>query len=161
MATSVDTNVISFLLLDAEQGKADAAQAALETPMQAGNIVVCGPVFAELLATEVWDAATLLAALAEMRFDLDLSMDTETWAGAVYAYAGYLRTRRPTEYMCPKCQAQQRFRCRACRQELSWPKHILSDFLIGAHAARRGHALLTDDTGLYASFFPHLPLRRL
>jgi len=153
VATSVDTNVIGYLLLDADGDRADAAEAALRGALGAGRIVVCGPVFAELLATEAWDAPTLLSALATMRFDVHLPLDAGVWPVAAQAYAGYLRSRRPADYVCPRCLVRG--------QELSRPKHILSDFLIGADADHHGHALLTDDAGLYEAFFPRVPLRRL
>lgn len=66
MATSVDTNVITFLLLDADATKADAAQRGLEQALARGRILVCGPVFSELLAAGAWDAPTLRSSLADM-----------------------------------------------------------------------------------------------
>lgn len=152
MVTCVDTNVISYLLLDADPDKAAAAQTALDNASGAGRIVVCGPVFAELLAAGAWDQPALLAGLSAMRLDLELDFDRHVWVGASVAYARYLAARRPADYTCPRCLARQRFRCRQCGQELSRPKHVLSDFLIGAFAQSREYALLTDDV----TRFPHI-----
>lgn len=158
MATSVDTNVLSYLLLNDDESLADAAERALQEAAAGGILLVCGPVFAELLAVGTWDASELASALSEVGIEIDDRWDRDVWAEAAAGFARYLRTRRPAEYVCPNCGTRQRFRCRTCRAELGRPRHVLADFLIGGHAARYGCALLTNDVGLYQSFFPQLHL---
>jgi predicted nucleic acid-binding protein len=41
------------------------------------------------------------------------------------------------------------------------PRRILADFLIGAHAQKRGYRLLTLDEGFYPTAFPRLVLARV
>jgi hypothetical protein len=49
MTTAIDTNVI-VALWDADLGATTAARTALEAAFQRGNLTVCPPVFAELVA---------------------------------------------------------------------------------------------------------------
>ncbi len=161
MATSVDTNVLSYLLLDSDKALADAAEQALANAAAEGIVAVCGPVFAELLAIGVWDATGLAAELSKSHIEVDDRFSRDAWVEAANAFAHYLDARRPAEYLCPTCGTRQRFRCRSCGSELGRPKHVLTDFLIGAHAKHFAYALLTHDTGVYESFFPQLRLLRL
>ncbi len=156
VATSVDTNVLSYLLLDQDAALADAAVRALQGAAGLGAVVVGGPVMSELLAIGKWDEPELSARLGEAGIEIDDRWDREVWAYAAAAFNRYLGTRRPAEYECPQCGTRQRFRCHSCHADLGKPKHVLSDFLIGAHALRYDCALLTNDVGPYRSFFPDL-----
>ena len=156
MATSVDTSVLSYLLLNEDPYLADAAERALHLAAQEGALVVSGPVMAELLAIGKWDEAELTSRLNEAGILIDDRWDRAVWSNAATAFSLYLSSRRPAEYDCPQCGTRQRFRCNSCHAELGKPKHVLSDFLIGAHALRYDCSLLTNDVGPYQSFFPDL-----
>ena len=134
MATSVDTNRLRCLLLDSDKALADATEQALADAAAEGIVVVCGPVFAELLAVGVWDAPGLAAELPRSHIEVNDRFSQDAWVAAAKAFAHYLDARRPAEYLCPNCGARQRFRCRSCGSELGRPKHAFTDFLIGAHA---------------------------
>ncbi len=103
MATSVDTNVLSYLLLDSDKALADADEQALAGAAAEGIVVVCGPVFAELLAIGVWDAAEL----PRSHIEIDDRFNQDVWVDAVKAFAHYLDARRPAEYLCPDCSTRQ------------------------------------------------------
>lgn len=156
MATSVDTNVLSYLMLDQDAALADAAVRALQGAAEQGAVVVSGPVMAELLAIGTWDEPELSARLSEAGIEIDDRWDRAVWTYAAAAFNRYLATRRSAEYECPQCGTRQRFRCNACHADLGKPKHVLSDFLIGAHALRYDCSLLTNDVGPYRSFYPDL-----
>lgn len=47
---------------------------------------------------------------------------------------------------------------RKCRQAGGGRERVLPDFLIGAHAAIRGHAILTRDPKGYRTYFPSVEL---
>ncbi len=156
MATSVDTNVLSYLLLNEDPDLADAAERALQRAAQEGAVVVSGPVLAELLAVGKWEEPELTTRLIEVGIEIDDRWDRTVWTYAAAAFNRYLSIRRPAEYECPQCGTRQRFRCSSCHAELGKPKHVLSDFLIGGHALRYECTLLTNDVGPYRSFFPDL-----
>jgi hypothetical protein len=111
---------------------------------------------AELLAVGTWDASQLATRLLDAGIEMDDRWDREVWAQAAAGFSRYLLARRPAEYVCPNCGTRQRFRCGTCGAELGKPRHVLADFLIGGHASRYECSLLTNDVGLYRSFFPNL-----
>lgn len=154
MATSADTNVLSYLLLNEHPTFADAAERALKTVASDGIVLVSGPVMAELLAVGTWDSSQLESKLLNAGLEIDDRWDVDVWAHAAAGFRRFLSARRSSEYVCPNCGTQQRFRCAACNAELGKPRHVLADFLIGGHASRYECALLTNDVGVYRSFFP-------
>lgn len=77
MATSVDTNVLSYLLLNESPTLADAAERALLSAAKDGILLVCGPVMAELLAVGTWDASQLATSLLDAGIEIDDRWDRE------------------------------------------------------------------------------------
>ncbi len=156
VATSVDTNVLSYLLLNNDPGLADAAERALTRATREGAVLVSGPVMAELLAVGKWDGTELASRLTEAGIDIDDRWDLEIWTHAAAAFTRYMKTGHRAGSACPHCGTHQRLRCRCCHAELGWPKHVLSDFLIGGHALHYECSLLTHDAEPYRAFFPDL-----
>jgi predicted nucleic acid-binding protein len=103
-----------------------------------GGVVVCGPVYAELLAhpkaTQTFVDGFLTATGVAVEFDLDEAI----WREAARGFADYAHRRRGAG------GAQ--------------PKRLLVDFLVGAHALARADRLLTLDANRYAQDFPALTI---
>ena len=128
MITAVDTNVLLDIFIpDDEHGP--QSKAWLTTAYNAGAIVVCDIVYAELVPS-FGDRAALDRALREINA-VPSPIDT---AIAYEAGLHWLRYRRAGG-------ARQR---------------IISDFLIGAHAVAVADSFLTRDRGFYATYFPDL-----
>jgi predicted nucleic acid-binding protein len=137
MTTAIDTNVI-VALWDADQRAALAARTALEAAFQRGNLTVCAPVFAELIAAPGRTEDFVNGFLEETGIAVDWDMSEAVWRSAGLAFQGYSERRR-------------KHRGTAIRR-------ILADFLIGAHADAHGYRLLTMDEHLYGAAFPTLTI---
>jgi predicted nucleic acid-binding protein len=135
MTTSVDTNVIVALWWTADPLNQAAARL-LKTARKRGPLIVVAPVFAELMGDPQRTEAELDRFLGEAGIAVEWAFEDALWRDAGRAYQSYIQRRRSSSS--------------------SFPRRILADFLIGAHASRRGYALLTLDKRLYAAAFPKL-----
>jgi len=135
MTTAVDTNII-VALWDRNFELNSAAQSALDAALAQGGLIISAPVFAELMACPGRDQAFLDTFCRDARIAIDWKVDEATWRTAGQAYQAYAARRR--------------------RQGEPGPRRILADFVIGAHALRNGHELLTLDGRLYRAAFPGL-----
>ena len=140
MTTSIDTNVI-VALWDADTVLSSRAQAALDSALRAGNLVLAGPVFSELMAAPGRDERFLDLFLQDTGIAVEWDLDQTTWRFAGRAYQAYAADRR--------------------KQRDAGPRRILADFLIGAHALRRGFRLITLDDRIYRRAFPGLAIARV
>ncbi len=123
MSAAVDTNVLLPVL------RGDGASASVLVPfldrfIGSVGLVVSGPVYAELADAPGMQVASLDRFLAaEIGVEVDLARDVWLFAAASYrSYAG-----------------------RRQASGVGWPRCILADFLIGAHAQLRVDLLLTFD----------------
>lgn len=135
MTTAIDTNVI-VALWDTDEATSSAALLALDAALARGPLVVCAPVSAELMAAPGRDEASVDRFFQETGIAVDWNLDEPIWRIAGRAFQAYAARRR--------------------KQPGPPPRRILADFLIGAHALRRGARLLTLDAGLYRAAFPSL-----
>lgn len=137
MRTAIDTNVISALWSrePVSAGLADV----LHRAGQEGALVICGPVYAELLAYPNATRQFADGFLADTRIDVDTIDSRDVWARAGEAFGAYARRRRSSGG--------------------GEPKRLLVDFIVGAHAVARAERLLTLDPDRYRTAFPELELQ--
>jgi len=133
--TALDTNVLAALNSQNAAARA-AAQASLTKVSTQGSLCVCGPVFAEMLGIPGRDEQSLRQLLASLGIFIEWNLEESDWITAGLAYQGYVGRRRASGGGLPRL--------------------LLTDFLIGAHAAVRGYALLTLDKRLYDAAYPGL-----
>ena len=137
MVTALDTNIL-VALLEGEKSSEIIVKRALQDASKIGRLVICGAVFAELMASPRRTEAFLSDFCSDTGVSVDWSEGEQVWRSAGRAYARYAVNRR--------------------RQKSGVPRRILTDFVIGAHALVNRHSLLTADTRIYRTAFPKLKL---
>jgi predicted nucleic acid-binding protein len=137
VTTSVDLNVF-IALWQNDPALSLAAQVALDRARSRGTIVVSPPVYAELLAFPGRTRSFLDHFFHDTLVDIAWDFTERDWTEAGLAFQSIASRRR--------------------RQRTPHPRRILADFLIGAHANRRNHVLLTLDTASYQTAFPDLKI---
>jgi predicted nucleic acid-binding protein len=135
MTTSIDSNVIVALWWEQDPLNRVAAKMLVQAQKQ-GRLVIPAPTYAELMGDPKRSETELDEFLAETGILVDWVLDEDIWREAGRAYRGYIHRRRSSTG--------------------TFPRRILTDFLIGAHALVRGYSLLTLDQRLYAAAFPTL-----
>jgi len=101
-----------------------------------GGLVICAPVYAELLAHPKASASFVDEFLLKTHVVTDFLLDEAVWRKAGSAFAEYAQRRR--------------------RSKEGAPRRLLVDFLVGAHALLRADRLLTLDAPRYKHSFPDL-----
>lgn len=155
MITAVDTNILLDILIPNAQFQ-DTSWKALETAHAEGSLILSEVAYAEL-ASQFEIKEEVEAFLANTGIQL-VPASPETLYRASRAWNTY-RRRRHNGLTCPACgRRQQPTICRACGGAIQVRQHIISDFLIGAHASLLADRLLTRDRGFYATYFKGLKL---
>lgn len=134
MRTAIDTNVISALW-SREAVSVRMAQV-LGRAQNEGGLVICAPVYAELLAHPKATATFVDDFLSQTHVVTDFLLNEDVWRKAGSAFAEYAQRRR--------------------RSREGAPRRLLVDFLVGAHALLRADRLLTLDSSRYHHAFPKL-----
>jgi predicted nucleic acid-binding protein len=151
--TAVDTNILLDILIPDPQYK-DTSRSYLERGMKEGALIICGLVYSELSA--LFPKKKDLDRFLE---DIGVALKSST-PGSLHkageAWKEYLK-RRGSGVQCPACGNKMRITCNQCGQLLS-RKHIMSDFIIGAHASVLADILITRDRGIYRTYFKGLTL---
>lgn len=140
MTTAIDTNVL-IALWDNDAPLSSAAQTALETAFNRGNLVVAAPVFSELMAAPGRTETFLNSFLEDTGIAVDWELEEAIWRAAGRAFQSYAERRR--------------------KQRDSGTRRVLADFMMGAHAHTRGYQLLTLDESLYRDAFPLLKIQTI
>lgn len=137
MKSAVDSNVIVSLLGN-EPSSALEMEEILDEARGRGAIVICGVVYAELLAHPRMTPAFLAQLLSETGIDAEFDTGRDVWHEAGLRYAKYATRRR--------------------RAKGGSPRRLLADFVIGAHALLHADRLLTFDAAGYRRDFPELQI---
>lgn len=135
MTTSIDTNVLAALWNPAD-AIGDTALKLLGDARRRGALVIAAPVYGELMAGPLRTEAAIDQFLNDTEIEVDWRYGEELWRKAGRAFQSYVQRRRSSKG--------------------SFPRRILTDFLVGAHALHHGYTLLTLDKRLYAAAFPRL-----
>ncbi len=134
MRTALDTNVISALW--SSEPLASRVAAELAQAHAQGGLVICAPVYAELLAHPSASPAFVDSFLADTNITIDFELDEPVWRQAAKSFAVYAERRR--------------------RSSGGAAKRLLVDFIIAAHALLRADRLMTLDASRYERHFPQL-----
>jgi len=136
MKTALDSNILSALW--SNEPSALRIEEELKSARAQGSIVVCAPVYVELVAHPLVSLALVDQFLAETAIRVEFSLDEPVWRKAAGRFTAYAKRRR--------------------RSGGAAPKRFLADFLIAAHALLRADRLFTLDPERYRQDFRELRL---
>lgn len=134
MRTALDTNVLSALW--SGEPSARGIESTLFKARSQGGMVICAPVYCELLAHPSATQSFVREFLSETGIFVDFLLDEQVWQRAANVFAAYAQRRR--------------------RSRGGSPKRMLVDFVIAAHALLRADRLMTLDASRYRRDFPKL-----
>lgn len=154
MISAIDTNI----LLDVLGNDPDFAEQSiglLEEKSGLGQLVICPLVYSELLVFFLREGvrSTAVPKLDEFLKDFDISVvdfSKDDFALSAEAWKTFSGSK---QVKCPRCGSPNSFTCRKCKSSVLWRNHIMTDFLIGAHAQNHADCLLTRDRGYYKKYF--------
>jgi predicted nucleic acid-binding protein len=134
MKTALDTNILSALLSGASTAR--SISASLGEARIRGGLVICAPVFVELLAHPLVTQGVAEQFLKDTGISVDFDLEQAVWIAAGVGFAAYAARRRSSGG--------------------DSPKRLLVDFVIAAHALLHADRLMTLDPQRYARDFPTL-----
>src|SRR6266536_3522077 len=134
MRTAVDTNVISALWSREPMAARVASQ--LAQAHAQGGLVICAPVYAELLAYPSATQTFVDSFLRDTGIVVDFSLSEPVWRQAARSFTAYAQRRR--------------------RSGGGDSKRLLVDFIVAAHALLSADQLMTLDAARYQQDFSKL-----
>lgn len=154
MITAIDTNIL-LDILGKDMQYYEKSMHLLELQNEEGSLIISPMVYAEILVfflrKEKQDKAELKLKefLKEMCIEI-VHFTEKDYAVASSAWNTFLKTK---VVQCPSCGCSNNFFCKRCKKPVHWRNHILTDFLIGAHAKEHADVLATRDRGYYQKYF--------
>jgi predicted nucleic acid-binding protein len=136
MRTALDANILSALW--SNEPVAPRIAYLLQEAYSHGAVVICAPVYAELLAHPSAPPGFIDTFVAETAISIDWDLGEEVWRRAGNSFASYARRRRISQG--------------------GSPRRMLVDFLVAAHSLLRADQFMTLDTNWYMADFPNLKM---
>jgi len=154
MIIAVDTNIL-IDILNRDERYFESSRELLNRALTQGALVISEVVYAEL-ASLFKRREKLDEFLSDFGITLKPSNEKVLWE-AGKAWKVYTK-RRDKQIQCSHCGTKFILRCKNCSNPITFREHIISDFLIGAHARILADSLLTRDRGYYRTYFKGLSL---
>lgn len=136
MRTAIDSNILSGLW--SKEPLAGSIARRLGGAKEDGALLIAPVVYVELLAYPGATESFLKNFLADTGVTAEFDLQEAVWVEAGRRFARYAGRRRKSGH--------------------GNPKHLLADFLIGAHALVQADRLMTLDLTRYKQDFPELKL---
>jgi len=136
LRVALDSNVISALW--SGEPIASFASSQLHEARQGNKLLICAPVYAELLAYPKAPESFVEKFLQETGITVDFDITEAIWRDAGRRFSRYASRRRHSGG--------------------GHPRRLLVDFLVGAHALIKANSLVTLDRERYGKDFPELQL---
>lgn len=155
MITTVDTNILLDILIPDTKFCLESKKL-LDDAIQKGSITISEIVYAEL-SSQFKSHDDLEHFLKDTGIKLiptnkrSLHLAGEMWR--IYS------KRKKKVLRCPQCGDTQEIFCNKCGSKVPFRYHIISDFIIGAHALFQSNVLLTRDRGFYKDYFKNLTIK--
>ncbi len=153
MITAVDTNIILDVLIPNEPFS-ESSKKLLDAHLSKGRLILCEVVYAEL-AAQFPSEEELKQFLTETGMRLEYSNEKSLYTAGT-RWAKYARKSNKYGFSCNQCGHSFEVACPRCKSAIIRRMHVLSDFLIGAHALVRADYLLSRDLGIYKAYFSDL-----
>jgi hypothetical protein len=155
MILAIDINVLLDILIP-NAAFAQRSLKCLESLSSEDELIISPVVFAELASQfpSEQDLETFLRNTGIQMVSLSraaLYEASKTWKVYTAGKSGGI--------LCQNCGHRQRIKCAKCKGIIVCCQHILSDFLIGAHAKVHADRLVTRDRGYYRTYFKDLILQ--
>ncbi len=152
MIVAVDTNIFLDVLIP-DEDHFRSSKRMLDEYVKRGQLIVCEIVYAEL-ASQFSSEHDLRAFLSDTGIRLIPSSEKTVYlAGERWKEYSKNKNQR---LQCSQCGRKVTIHCPQCGRSLTFRQHIISDFIIGAHALTHAELFLTRDRGFYRTCFKDL-----
>jgi len=154
MITAIDTNILLDILIP-DETYLTSSKKILNEYLSKGQLIICEFVYAEL-ASQFSDEQKLHDFFSDTGIRM-MPSNKEVLYRAGNAWKEYVRNRK-IALECSNCGKAIHVTCPECKLAVKFRQHIISDFIIGAHALIYAKLLLTRDRGFYKTYFKDLKL---
>lgn len=152
MITALDTNILLDILIP-DEVNFERSKKLLDEHYEKGRLVICEVVYAELSA-QFLKKNDLKDFLKDTGIRL-INSSEKALHIAGEKWREYNKNRKK-EIRCPYCNNRIKVICSKCGHNIYSKQHIISDFIIGAHAIVHAEVLLSRDWGFYKAYFKDL-----